>query len=202
MAASHCFSSVTSRCRNVALPPAFSISATTAAPSLSSISATKTAFAPSRAKSLAVAAPMPLAAPVTSATLSFMRIGSSFGFLGELEPDDAGHDQAGRHHAHCRGLIAERHDTHDEGADRANAGPHRVGRAHRDEALCPQKQRAAGGHGADREEDPARPCAALAPAQFKPGWPADFANAPPNEIKPPHAPPPPPARLPPASPRR
>src|SRR5437660_7599139 len=137
MAASHCFSSVTSRCTNVALPPAFSISATTAAPSLSSTSATNTAFAPSRANSLAVAAPMPLAAPVTSATLSFMRIESSFVLLGELQADNAGHDQADRHHAHGRGLVTESKYPHDEGADRSDAGPHGVGRAHRDGALCP-----------------------------------------------------------------
>src|ERR1700750_1382666 len=136
MAASHCFSSVTSRCTNVALPPAFSISATTAAPSLSSTSATNTAFAPSRARSLAVAAPMPLAAPGTRATLALMRIDSSFsGFLGELEADDAGHDQADRHQAHGRGLVTEGKYPHDEGAARSETGPHGASRAHADEAL-------------------------------------------------------------------
>ena len=60
-------SSVTSSWWNNAVPPAAPISSATAAPSAST-SATTT-LAPSRANRRAMAAPMPLAAPVTMATL-------------------------------------------------------------------------------------------------------------------------------------
>src|ERR1700722_19700995 len=58
---------------NTAWPPAPVIERTTAWPSASSMSATTT-FAPSRANRRAVAAPIPDAAPVTIATLSFRRM--------------------------------------------------------------------------------------------------------------------------------
>src|SRR5512138_318076 len=108
------------------------MSATTASPSLSRRSATTTALAPSRANSRAVAAPMPPAAPLTRATLSFIRMVRAPS-LRKLEADDTGHDQADRHDAQGRRRIAERQDAHREGADGADAGPHSVRRAHWDE---------------------------------------------------------------------
>src|SRR3984893_7768708 len=174
----------------LALPPAFLISATTASPSLSRRSATTTALAPSRPNRRAVAAPMPLDAPLISATLSFMRMLDA-PFSGDLEADDTGHDQGDRDHAHGRGGVAEDHDAQREGADRADAGPHRVGGAHGDEALCPQKQRAAGRHGDDGEQDPQRPGALVGPAKLQPHRPADLANSPQYKISPGHCPPPP-----------
>src|ERR1700727_548332 len=119
----------------VAWPPAFLISATTASPSLSRRSATTTALAPSRASRRAVAAPMPLAAPLIRATLFFMRMMDA-PFSGDLEADDTGHDQGDRDHAHGRGGIAEHQDAQGEGADRADARPHRIGSAHGNEELC------------------------------------------------------------------
>ena len=78
---------------------------------------------------------------------------------GELEADDAGDDQArSRRCAWSRRNRRTARMPSDEGADRADAGPHRVGGAHRDGALCPQKQRAAGRHGrrsANRIHQPA-----------------------------------------------
>src|SRR5215813_2657297 len=133
MAACHPASSVTSRWMNSALPCAFLMSATTASPSLSRTSATTTALAPSRPNRRAVAAPMPLAAPLTRATLSFMRMLCA-PFSGDSQSDDAGHDQAYRHHAHRRCRIPEHQDPDDEGADRADAGPYRIGGAHGNEA--------------------------------------------------------------------
>src|SRR2546425_940263 len=59
---------VTSVFTKVASPPAFLISATVSLPSFSRRPDTTT-FAPSRAKAIAVARPMPLVAPVTRATL-------------------------------------------------------------------------------------------------------------------------------------
>src|SRR6266702_1955050 len=115
----------------MAVPPAFLMSAATASPSLSRTSATTTALAPSRPNRRAVAAPIPLAAPVTRATLSFMRMVRA-PCSRDLEADDSGDDQADRDEAYGRGRIAERQDTHGKGADRTDAGPDRVGSAHRD----------------------------------------------------------------------
>src|SRR5882757_6366407 len=126
------------------------MSATTASPSLSRRSATTTALAPSRANRRAVAAPMPPAAPLTRATLPFMRMIRAPSSR-KLEADDAGNDQANRYDAHGRCRIAKGQDADHEGADRADARPHGVGRAHGDMALRPQKQRAAGHHGDDGE---------------------------------------------------
>src|SRR5215510_14173526 len=130
MAAFHPASSVTSRWMKSALPCAFLMSATTASPSLSRTSATTTALAPSRANRRAVAA------PVIRATLSFMRMMRA-PLLCDLEADDAGHDQGDRGEPHRRCGIPEQQDADHEGADRADAGPYRVGRAHGNEALCP-----------------------------------------------------------------
>src|SRR3954470_10123695 len=105
------------------------MSATTASPSLSKRSATTTALAPSRANSRAVAAPMPPAAPLTKATLSFIRMVRAPTFVQrsrKLEADDAGNDQADRDDAHGRRRIAEGQDTDHECADRADARPHSV----------------------------------------------------------------------------
>src|SRR3954470_1420543 len=124
------------------------MSATTASPSLSKRSATTTALAPSRANSRAVAAPMPPAAPLIRATLSFIRMVRAPSSR-KLEADDAGNDQADRDDAHGRYRIAKGQDTDHERADGADACPHSVRRPHRDEALRPQKQGAAGGHGDD-----------------------------------------------------
>src|ERR1700722_14811228 len=165
------------------------MSATTASPSLSERSATTTALAPSRASRRAVAAPMPLDAPLIRATLSFMRMMDA-PFSGDLESDDTRHDQGDRGHAHGRGGIAEHQDAQCEGADRADAGPHRIGGAHGDEALCPQKQRPAGRHGDDGEQDPQRPGALVGPAKLQPHRPADLANSRQYKIKPGHSPPP------------
>jgi len=66
-AASHCSCEVTSRCAYAAWPSAWPISAATRFPESSWMSVTRTA-APSAASRLAVAAPMPLPAPVTRAT--------------------------------------------------------------------------------------------------------------------------------------
>src|SRR3954465_15054139 len=100
---------------------------TTSAPSLSSRSATKTT-APSRPNIRAVAAPMPLAAPVISATLSFMRIGvPPCSLSGELQPDDAGDDQQDRSDAHGGCGIPEQQHAGDEGPDRADPGPDGIG---------------------------------------------------------------------------
>src|SRR5258707_7269021 len=163
--------------------------ATTAAPSLSKRSATTTALAPSRASRRAVAAPMPLDAPLIRATLSFMRMvcAPSSGYL---EADDAGHDQGDRDQAHGRCGIAERDDADHERADRADAGPYRIRRPHGNEALCPQKQRAACRHGNDGEHDPPRPSTLVGPAELQPDRPADLANSRQNQIKPSHLPPP------------
>src|SRR6478735_5892171 len=128
---------------------------TTSAPSLSRMSATKTMAAPSRPNIRAVAAPMPLAAPVISATLSFIRIAvpSVFG-LRELEPDDAGDDQPDRGDAQGRCRIPEQKHAGDEGADRPDAGPDGVGGAHGNGPLGQHQQRAAHGHGHDGEQKP------------------------------------------------
>src|SRR5689334_4674823 len=128
---------------------------TTSAPSLSRRSATKTMSAPSRPNSRAVAAPMPLAAPLISATLSFMRIWrSSVLGSGELEPDDAGDDQSDRDDAHGRCRIAEQRDARDKGPDSADAGPHRVGGPHWNGPLRRHQQDSAHGHADDREQHP------------------------------------------------
>src|SRR5215207_457815 len=163
------------------------MSATTASPSLSRRSATTTALAPSRANSRAVAAPMPPAAPVTSATLSFIRMVRAPSSR-KLEADDAGNDQADRGDPHGRRRIAEGHDADHEGADRADARPYRIGSPHRNDALGPQKQRAAGRHGDDGENDPPRPGALVGPAELQPDRPADFANSRQYKIEPSHLP--------------
>src|SRR5690348_18365620 len=118
---------------------------TTSAPSLSRMSATKTIAAPSRANSRAVAAPMPLAAPVTRATLSFMRIAIPLRWwcLCEPEADDAGDDQDDRDDAQGRCGISEQHDPGDEGADRPDAGPYGISGSHRDRPLRQHQQCAA-----------------------------------------------------------
>jgi hypothetical protein len=118
--------------------------------------------------------------------LFFMRMVDA-PYTGNLEADDTGHDQGDRDHAHGRGRIAEHHDAQREGADRADAGPHRVGRAHGDEALCPQKQRAAGRHGDDGEQDPQRAGTLVGPAELQPDRPADLANSRQYKIKPSHS---------------
>src|SRR5262245_39133015 len=183
----HCASSVTSRWMNSALPCACLMSATTASPSLSRTSATTTALAPSRANRRAVAAPTPLAPPVIRATLSFMRM-SGAPFSGDLEADDAGHDEGDRDHAHGRCGITEHQDADDKGADRADAGPYRVGGAHGNETLCPQKQRAARRHGDDGKNDPPWPRAVVRPTELQAQRPADLANPRQNQIKPSHLP--------------
>src|SRR6516225_4766285 len=96
--------------------------ATTASPSLSRRSATTTALAPSRPNRRAVAAPMPLAAPLIRATLSFMRMARA-PFSGNLEADDAGHDEGDGNHSRRRCGITEHEDTDGECADRADPGP-------------------------------------------------------------------------------
>src|SRR5688572_33175138 len=106
------------------------MSATTASPSLSRRSATTTALAPSRANRRAVAAPMPPAAPVTRATLSFIRMVRAPSSR-KLEADDAGNDQAYRRDPHGRRRSAKGQDADHEGADRADAGPYSSGSAHR-----------------------------------------------------------------------
>ena len=68
MSAATCCSSVTSVRTNVASPPPASISLTTSAP-LSSRRPATTTFAPDPANATAVARPMPLVAPTTTATL-------------------------------------------------------------------------------------------------------------------------------------
>src|SRR5262252_2555886 len=95
----------------------------TASPSLSRMSATTTALAPSRPNRRAVAAPMPLAAPLIKATLSFMRMVRAPLFSGDLEADNAGHDEGDRHHSRRRCGISEHEDPDGERADRADAGP-------------------------------------------------------------------------------
>src|SRR5262249_13840384 len=147
MAAFQPDSSVTSRWMNSALPCAFLMSATTASPSLSRRSATTTALAPSRANRRAGAAPMPPAAPGVRAALSFMRMMRAPLLRCDPEANDAGHDQGDRGEPHRGCGIPEHEDADHEGADRADAGPYRIGRAHGNEALCPQKQRAAHRHG-------------------------------------------------------
>ena len=82
-AAATCSASLTSAPTAIALPPAFSISATVSAPSASLRSSTATA-SPSAARRLAVPAPMPRAAPVTIA----IRCGISLHFLSQM-PDAA-----------------------------------------------------------------------------------------------------------------
>src|SRR5215216_6002914 len=139
------------------------MSATTASPSLSKRSATTTALAPSRANSRAVAAPMPPAAPLTRATLSFIRMIRAPSSR-KLEAYDAGNDQADRDDAHGRCRIAEGQDADHERADRADPRPHSVRRPHRNDALRPQKQCTAGRHGDDGKNDPPRPGALVGPA--------------------------------------
>ena len=68
MTLSQAASSVTSWCRYQALPPALTMAATTWAP-MSSCRSVTTAVAPSAASFSAQLRPMPLAAPVISATL-------------------------------------------------------------------------------------------------------------------------------------
>src|SRR5215510_3867986 len=188
MAACHPASSVTSRWMNSALPCAFLMSATTASPSLSRTSATTTALAPSRPNRRAVAAPMPLAAPVIRATLSFMRMVPA-PFSRQLETDDPGHDQGDRRHAQRGRGIPERQDADDECADRADASPYRIGSTHGNEALCPQKQRPARRHGDDGEDDPPRPGSLVGPAKLEAQRPADLADTRQNQIEPRHLPP-------------
>ncbi len=74
---------------NAASPPLATMSSTTDWP-FSSLKSATTTFAPAWAKRRAVASPMPCAAPVTMATLSW-RTGNvmtcSFHLRGELEPE-------------------------------------------------------------------------------------------------------------------
>ncbi len=51
---------------------------------------------------------------------------------GELHEDDAGKDQRRRGKPEGRRRLAEDEDAEGEGADGADAGPYRVGRAERD----------------------------------------------------------------------
>src|SRR5690349_5283238 len=142
---------------------------TTSAPSLSRRSATKTIAAPSRPNSRAVAAPMPLAAPLIRATLSFMRIGvPPFLASDHLEPDDPGNDERDRADAQGRCRIAEQQDARDKSADRADAGPYGVRGAHRNGTLRGHEQGAAHGHANDREQQPPDLQAAGRPALLEP----------------------------------
>src|SRR5262249_40108268 len=119
-----------------------------------------------------VAAPIPLAAPVIRATLSFMRMLRA-PFSSEPKADDASHDQGNGDHAYHGCGITEHQDADHEGASRADPRPYRVGGAHGNETLCPQKQRAAHRHGDDGENDPPRPRAIVGPAELQPERPAD-----------------------------
>src|SRR5215475_3264625 len=161
---------------NSALPCAFLMSATTASPSLSRTSATTTALAPSRPNRRAVAAPMPLAAPVIRATLSFMRMVHA-PFSRQPETDDPGHDQADRHQAQRGRGIPERQDADDECADRADASPYRIGSTHGNETLCPQKQCPHHGRGS-----------LVGPAKLEAQRPADLADPRQSQIEPRHLP--------------
>src|SRR4051812_10069869 len=49
----------------------------------------------------------------------------------ELQPDDAGDDQADAAEANGGRRLAQQIDAEQRGADRADAGPHRIGRADR-----------------------------------------------------------------------
>src|SRR5690348_10901585 len=78
-------------------------------------------FAPSRAKTRAISLPMPLAAPVTTATLSFRRMGLSVGSrqvivddLAELERE-VGDDVRAGHDLEHRQLVERRKRVREQG---------------------------------------------------------------------------------------
>ena len=81
---------------------------------------------------------------------------------------------ADRGDAHGRCRIPNSSTPGDEGADRADAGPDRVGGAHRDGALRQHQQRAAHRHGHDGEEQPPGLRAVRAPALLEAERPADL----------------------------
>ena len=66
----------------------------------------------------------------------------------QLQPDDSRYDQPDAREPHRARGLAEQHDAEQRGADRADAGPDRVGRAERQRLQCEAEQHDAHDHAA------------------------------------------------------